>query len=702
MTDLTNTPALPPTATTRPQSRTLHGVELADAYAWLRDKNWRDAMRDPNRLAPEIRSYLDAENNYTDTMTAHLAPLQRELVAEMRGRIVEDDASVPVADGAWEYYSRFRVGGEHAVFCRRSRHADNREEQILLDGDAEASGRDYWQVRAVEHSNDHQKLAYTVDESGAEVFTLHVRDITTGAELQAPVINTTGNVVWSADSTWMFYTTLDDNHRPCRIWRLALGAAVDSAELVYEEADPGFFVGLGETQSGDYILIDTHDHETSEVYLIDSTQPTQPPCVVATREPGVEYDVEHDKGGQQLVIHTNAEGAEDFKLVTAPLNNPGRVNWTDLVPHQPGRLILDNVELARHRVRMERVDALPRIVITAKGDDAEHAIAFDEAAYALGSSPGLEYDTDTLRFIYTSPDRPPETYDYDLSTRERTLRKRREIPSGHDPEQYVVERLHATAADGAQVPITLLYHRDTPRDGSAPCLLYGYGAYGISESAAFSGNRLSLVDRGFIYATAHVRGGMEKGYAWYRNGKTQHKTNTFDDYAACAEHLIARRYTSAGRIAALGGSAGGMLVGAVLNRRPDLLGAAVADVPFVDVLNTMLDPELPLTPPEWPEWGNPLEDAQAFANIRSYCPYQNVVAQDYPPILAIAGVSDPRVTYWEPAKWVAKLRAHKTDSNALMLKTHMSAGHGGRPGRFEALNETALIYAFLINQLTRR
>ena len=421
--------------------------------------------------------------------------------------------------------------------------------------------------------------------------------------------------------------------------------------------------------------------------------------MVAPRDPLVEYDVEHDAEGGRLVILTNADGAEDFKLVTAPLDDPARGNWRDLVPHEPGRLILDMVEYAGHRVRLERVDALPRIVITDKAGGDEHAIAFDEDAYALGLGPGYEYDTATLRYSYASPATPDATYDYDMRERERVLRKRRRIPSGHDPDAYRVERVHAHAPDGESVPVTLLYRRDIELSADTPCLLYGYGAYGIAEAAAFSGNRLSLVDRGFVYAVAHVRGGMERGYRWYREGKGPRKTNTFDDFIAAAEHLIAAGYTGAGRIAALGGSAGGMLVGAVLNRRPDLFGAAVADVPFVDVLNTMLDPELPLTPPEWPEWGNPIEDPDAFETIRGYCPYQNVAARAYPPLLVIAGVSDPRVTYWEPAKWVASLRAAKTDDNLLLLKTHMAAGHGGVPGRFAALDETALIYAFVLKAL---
>lgn len=702
----------PPQALRRESRRTIHGVELIDHYAWLRDADWRAAMRDPGKLDPAIREYLEAENAYTEAAMADTRDLQAALVKEMRGRIPERDAGVPTPDGEWAYYVRFREGGEHPVFCRRPRATldaveDEASEQILLDGDLEAQrmdkGKTYFRLAAVVHSRDHRYLAYAVDTVGAEFYDLHVRDLATGEEVQPPVSGIAGGVHWSADSRTLFYVSLDDSHRPCRVWRLPLGAAADAAELVYEEADPGFFVGLSETQSGDYLLIDVHDHQTSEVRLIDAHDPHAPPRVVAPREPHVEYDVEHDVENDRLTILTNApsngESAEDFKLVTAPLAAPGREHWRDLVPHEPGRLILDVIEYAGHRVRLERVDALPRIVITDKASGGEHAIAFEEQAYALGLAPGYEYDTTVLRYSYASPAEPDATYDYDMRVRRRVLRKRRRVPSGHDPKAYRVERRFARAPDGESVPVTLLYRRDTPLTADTPCLLYGYGAYGIAEAAAFSGNRLSLVDRGFVYAVAHVRGGMERGYRWYREGKGPRKNNSFDDYVAVAEHLIEAGYTGAGRIAALGGSAGGLLVGAVLNRRPELFGAAVADVPFVDVLNTMLDPELPLTPPEWPEWGNPLEDPEAFETIRGYCPYQNVAARDYPHLLAIAGVCDPRVTYWEPAKWVAALRAAKTDDNPLLLKTRMAAGHGGVPGRFAALDETALIYAFILKAL---
>lgn len=697
-----------PLAERQPTRTTHHGVTLTDDYAWLRDANWREAMHEPSLLRDDIAAYLTAENSYTDTQMAPLTPLRQALVAELRGRIAERDASVPTPDGDWLYYVRFREAGQHPIFCRAPRTDDDTppgeplpREQILLDGDAKAEGRSYFSLGAVNHSRDHRLLGFALDERGSEAYTLHVRDLATGEEVQPPLPNTTGNLMWSADSATLFFTTLDDNHRPCKVWRLALGDTPDVAELVYAEPDPGFFVSVDTTQSDRFILINAHDHATTETRFIDSSAPWDAPRLLAERIEGQEYEVEDD--GDDFVLLTNADGAEDFKLVRAPIATPDRKHWHTIVEHVPGRLLLDHVEFADFRVRMERADALPRIVITDKrsgqNDGDDHAIRFEAEAYSLGVAPGYEHDTPTLRFIYSAPNTPDETYDYDMAKRQRTLRKRRVVPSGFTPQSYVVRRLHATASDSAQVPITLIHHADTPIDGSAPCMLHGYGAYGISEAAAFASSRFSLIDRGFVHAIAHVRGGQECGYGWYKHGKLEHKPNTFSDFIAVAEHLIETGYAQAGAIVPHGGSAGGMLVGAVLNQRPDLWGAAIADVPFVDVLNTMLDETLPLTPPEWPEWGNPRDDAAAFERIRSYCPYQNVTAQAYPPILAIAGVSDPRVTYWEPAKWVAKLRAHKTDTNPLLLKTHMAAGHGGVSGRLAALEETALIYAFVLEHL---
>ena len=465
--------------------------------------------------------------------------------------------------------------------------------------------------------------------------------------------------------------------------------------LVYEEKDTGFFASVGKTQSGDFIVISSHDHQTGELYLIDARAPEAKPRLIHAREQGVEIDVEH-RGGE-LFFLTNAGGAEDFKIVRCPLETPDGAHWRDVVPHKPGRLILTFAVYENFMARLEREDGLPRIVIHEFDSGEEHAISFDEEAYSLSLSAGLEFKTDTIRFTYSSMTTPAQVFDYTITTRKRRLRKAQEVPSGHDPSHYVTRRVMAPARDGEQVPISLLYRKGMKPDGSSPLLLYGYGAYGIAIPAGFSTNCLSLVDRGVIYAIAHIRGGKDKGYAWYKHGRGSEKTNTFKDFISAADHLIAEKFTSKARIVAHGGSAGGMLMGAVANMAPDRFAGIIAEVPFVDVLNTMLDDTLPLTPPEWPEWGNPLEDAEAFATIASYSPYDNVTAQDYPNILALAGLTDPRVTYWEPAKWVARLRALKTNENRVLLRTNMDAGHGGASGRFDRLKEVALAYAFALD-----
>jgi len=683
------TPA-PPIATPRRDAREFHGERLIDDYAWLRAENWREVMRDPSQLDGEIRAYLEAENAYTAAQMAGTEKLQETLFAEMRGRIKEDDDTVPAPDGPWEYFVRFVEGGEHPVFCRRPRGGG--EDQTLIDGNALAQGKPYFQLGGVDHSPDHRLIAYGYDDKGSEYYTVRLREAESGTELADEITDTTGGVEW-ADAQSFYYVRLDENHRPLRVFRHVLGTPGEQDTLVYEEPDEGFYVGVGSTQSRRFIIIQTGDHQTSEIRLIDTTQPSAEPVLVAAREPGHEYDVEH--WGGQLLIRTNEGGAEDFKIMTAPIDAPGRENWRELIPHRQGRLILGMTAFKDFFVRLEREDGLPRIVIRA-GDGIEHAIAFDEDAYALGMSGGYEYDTTTLRFTYSSMTTPSQTFDYDMATRERVLRKTQEVPSGHDPADYRTRRIFATAPDGETVPISLLWHKDTQLDGSAPVLLYGYGAYGIAMPAGFGTARLSLVDRGFIYAMAHIRGGKDKGYRWYRLGRGAHKTNTFTDFIAAGEHLAAEGYTTRGNIVAQGGSAGGMLMGAVANMAPGLFRGIIAEVPFVDVLNTMLDASLPLTPPEWPEWGNPLRSAEEYRQIAAYSPYDNVRTQDYPHILALAGLTDPRVTYWEPAKWVAKLRAMKTDGNLLLLKTNMEAGHGGASGRFERLKEVALAFAFAL------
>ncbi|MGY3645828.1 oligopeptidase B [Bradyrhizobium sp. LM4.3] len=502
-------------------------------------------------------------------------------------------------------------------------------------------------------------------------------------------------MVWSKDATSFFYVKLDDNHRPMQVWRHKLGTRQADDTLVYEEQDSGWFTHLHESTSGRFCVIAGGDHETSEQRLIDLVNPEAPPRLVAAREEGVQYSL--GDRGDELFILTNADDAIDFKIVTAPLSSPERKNWRDLIPYRPGIYIIDLDLYAGHLVRLERANALPSIVIRELASNEEHAIAFDEAAYSLDTMGSYEFETTTLRFAYSSMTTPSEVYDYDMTKRTRTLRKRQEIPSGHDANNYVTTRIMAKAHDGAEVPVSILYRNGLKLDGSAPLLLYGYGSYGMAMPASFSTNRLSLVDRGFVYAIAHIRGGADKGWGWYLDGKREKKTNSFDDdFSASARALIDARYTSAKRIVGHGGSAGGMLMGAVANRAGELFAGIVAEVPFVDVLNTMLDDTLPLTPPEWPEWGNPIESEKDFRTILSYSPYDNVAAKDYPAILAMGGLTDPRVTYWEPAKWIARLRATMSGGGPVLLRTNMGAGHGGASGRFNRLDEVAIVYAFAL------
>ncbi|MDQ0503549.1 S9 family peptidase [Xanthobacter agilis] len=687
----------PPHAARRPSTRTVRGVPLTDDYAWLRAENWRDVMRDPAVLAPDIRAYLEAENAYADAYFAPLGDLRRTLVAEMRARIKEDDSTVPSPDGAFAYYSRHRDGGQHPLACRKA--LPDGAEDIILDGDKEAEGKAYFHLGHWSHSRDHRRLAFSADEQGSELHSIRVRDLTTGADLPDVIGETTGDLLWSTDGGALYYIRRDAEHRPSKVYRHVLGTAPEADLLIYEEADKGFFVSLGETHSRAFGLIACGDHQTSEVYLLDLADPAAPPRLVAARTPGVRYEVEHHpalNGTDTLVLLTNADDAEDFKIVTAPTATPERAQWRDLVPHAPGRMILSHTVFARHMTRLEREGGLPRIIVRDLETGAEHAVAFDEEAYALGLSPGFPFDTREVRFTYASMTTPAEVWSYDMASRARALLKRQEVPSGHDPADYVTRRILAPAPDGESVPVSLIYRKGTPLDGSAPLLLYGYGAYGITIPSSFSTSRLSLVDRGFIYAIAHVRGGTDKGWRWYAQGKLTHKTNTFIDFIAVAEHLVRERFTAPDRIVAHGGSAGGMLMGAVANLRPDLFAGIVAEVPFVDVLTTMLDDTLPLTPPEWPEWGNPIADPDAFTRIRAYSPVDNVHAAAYPAIFALAGLTDPRVTYWEPAKWVARLRAANTSDAPILLRTNMDAGHGGASGRFDRLDEVALVYAFAL------
>ncbi|HEY4032056.1 MAG TPA: S9 family peptidase [Caulobacteraceae bacterium] len=695
---------VPPVAKIVPLRREQLGRTRIDDYAWMKDDNWREVLRDPGVIKADVKDYLQAENGYVKTMLASTEDLQAQMFGEMKGRIKQDDSSVPAPDGAFAYYIRYEQGAQHPIYARRPRDSEGGEE-VLLDADAMAKGKGkaFFQVGAAEHSPDHALYAFAVDEQGSEVYRVFVKDLATGEILPRPVESSTGDFVFSPESQWLFWIWRDAEGRPARLYRRPVRGGPADDVLVYEEPDDGFFMGVSLTSSRSHIVLGLGNQETSEARLIPASDPTAEPRVVEPRTEGLRYDVDHwpdEQANGRFVIRTNADGAVDFKLVQTEAADPARATWRDLVPHRPGRFIAGFHAYRDHLVRLERVEANNRIVIRAR-DGAEHAIAIDEEAYALSLEGGYEYDTQVMRFVYQSPTTPRQWFDYDMTTRTRTLLKTQEIPSGHDPAAYVTRRLNARARDGALVPITVLMRADTPLDGSAPLLLYGYGSYGAAMEPSFSIRNLSLVDRGWIWATAHIRGGSEKGWGWFLDGRKDRKKNSFTDFIACAEHLVEEGYGKTGHIVAYGGSAGGMLMGAVANLRPDLWAGVIAAVPFVDVLNTMSDTDLPLTPPEWPEWGNPLEDEAAYDYIASYSPYDNVAPLPYPAILATGGLSDPRVTYWEPAKWAAKVRRCSTGGRPVLLKINMEAGHGGASGRFDFLKEIALDYAFAVWAIER-
>ncbi len=689
---MTESIIFPPETKKIDHSEEHHGIIRHDFYNWLRAKNWQDVFKTPTLLDKEIRAHLEAENAYQKAQMADTIGLQKQLFAEMKGRIKEDDSSVPVKDGPYAYGVSFTTGGEQPHYFRTPRNGG--KASVYVDGDALAKGKDYFRLGAVQHSPDHSKCAWTYDDKGSEFYTINLRDMTSLRDSAENIINTSGDVVWDANSEGFFYTNVDENHRPSKLYYHKIGTDQSVDKLIFEEKDPGFFLGVGGSSLNDVIYIDIHDHETSEVWLIPAKEPMATPKCVRKRQKGVEYSL--TEGGDIFYILTNIDGAKDFKIMSAPFDKPTEENWIEVVPHQPSRLILAHDAYKNFLVWLERRDGLPRIELLDRRDGSRHAIAFEEETYSLTLHGAAEYDSETIRFAYSSMTTPAELYDYDMTTRQRVMLKRQEVPSGHEPKNYITRRLLAKAEDGAEIPISLFYHKDTKLDGSAPCLLYGYGAYGISIPDSFNSNALSLVDRGFVYAIAHIRGGKEKGFDWYEKGKHLYKRNTFTDFIACGRFLVANHFTSHDRLIAEGGSAGGMLMGAVANMAPKDYAGIVAIVPFVDVLSTMLDATLPLTPPEWPEWGNPLASKEDYELIASYSPYDNVRAQNYPAILAMAGLTDPRVTYWEPAKWVAKLREFATGDNPVLLRTNMDSGHAGASGRFSRLEESAYIYAFIL------
>ena len=669
----------PPVAKVVPESSTLFNDTRVDPYAWLR-----------NRHDPDTLAYLEAENAYTKSVMEPTADLQKTLYNEMLSRIQQTDVTVAIRRDGYFYYTRTEEGKQYAIYFRKQGSLEAPEE-ILLDGNLLAQGQEYFRVGNFLVSPDGKLLAYSTDVLGDETYTIRVKDLATGALLPDEIPNTYYSLEWAADSQTFFYCTLDDAKRPYKIFRHRLGSP---SELAYHEEDERFTVEIAKSSSRQFLLINIHSSLTSEVRHLRSDNPTGDFTPILPRTQDVEYDVTHH--GDYFYIRTN-DKAKTFRVMRTPIGSPSIEAREEFLSMRPGITVEHLRAFRDYLVMEERDQGLTQIHVHHFPSGERHRVAFDEQVYHSDVSGNAEYDTDVVRFTYTSLAMPESVFDYNMVNRARELKKRHPV-LGYDPSLYASERLQATAPDGTLVPISLVYKRGFERNGRAPMLLDGYGSYGLSHDPTFRSDRLSLIDRGFVYAIAHIRGGADLGKPWHEDGRMLTKKNTFTDFIACAEHLIAQRYTSSDRLAITGGSAGGLLMGAVLNLRPELFAAVVTRVPFVDALNTELDATLPLTIGEWEEWGNPAEE-KYYWYIKSYAPYENVTAQAYPAMLVTAGLNDPRVSYWEPAKWIAKLRALKTDSRTLLLKTDMGAGHFGASGRYEYLKDTAFNYAFLLRTL---
>ena len=686
--DTPETSAMPkaPVADVRPHAFTHHGVTLEDPYAWLRDSDY------PTVDDADVLAYLHAENAYFEAVMAPVEALVEELFEEIKAREKPDDASVPLREGDWYYQWRFEPGAQYRTWTRWP--ADDPDAvETVVDEPALAKGHDYFDLGALSVSHDGHLLAYSTDTSGGERYTMQIKDLRDGRILEEHIEDTNGEPVWAADDRSFFYLVMNEHWRSHQVRRHVVGTPAEDDEIVYTEPDSGFWVGLDEASSERYIVISTGDQVTSESYVLPSDDPTSEPVLVSVRREGHDYDIDHQ--GDRFVIRTNDRHKNYRLAVAAPRDALGEAGWESLIDGSDNTYLRGFQCFRDWIVVNERVDGIDQVRILDRAGEG-HRVALPEALHTVGLGANAEYDADEVRLNYASMVTPNTVFDYDIRGQRLTPRKVREIPSGYDAEQYTTERIMAPARDGVAVPVSVVRRKDTPLDGTAPLYLYGYGAYGAAIPPSFSTTRLSLLDRGFVYAIAHVRGGSELGREWYEQGKLTHRANTFNDFVDVARHLIAQGVARPGRIAIAGGSAGGELMGAVVNQAPELWGAVAAHIPFVDVLNTMLDDSLPLTPGEWPEWGNPIEDKAAFDLIRSYSPYDQLRPGGYPPMLVTAGLNDPRVTYWEPAKYVAKLRALKTDDNALVLKTNMGAGHGGKSGRYDALYEVAEEFAFVL------
>lgn len=671
----------PPVAKRIPVESVLHGERRVDDYAYFRDRDHAETI-----------PYLERENAYTDAMTAHTKALEDQLYAEIVARIKEDDDSVPVRDGGWYYYSRTEKGKQYPIHARKRGSLDATEE-IYLDENVEAEGHAYYELGGLEVSPDGNLLAALVDTNGYEDFALRVRDLRSGEWLEDRLEKLSWGLAWANDNRTLFYVTFDSAKRGDKVWRHVVGTPREQDVLVYHEPDVMFNVSLSRSRSGEWIVFGSSSFTSAEFYVVSAARPIEPPRVIARRRPELEYDVVPGDGW--FYIYTNQD-APNFKVMRARFDAPER--WEEWLPHRPEAFVEGVMAFKRHLVVMERRDGLRRLVVHDLAAGTSHDVSFPETAYGVFPGSNPEFDTDLLRFSYSSLVTPTSVYDYQMDTRSRELRKRDEVLGGFDPSRYSVERTYATARDGTRVPVSMVYRNDLRRDGSRPLLLYAYGSYGATMEPTFSSLRFSLVDRDVTYAIAHIRGGQEMGRQWYDDGKMLKKMNTFTDFIDVAEHLVREGYTSRDRLVAQGGSAGGLLMGAVANMRPDLFRAVVADVPFVDVINTMLDASIPLTAQEWLQWGNP-NVPEEYRYMRAYSPYDNVERKAYPAMLVVSGLYDSRVAYWEPTKWVAKLRALKTDQNPLLLRMQMSAGHGGGSGRYERYREVAFRYAFVLDQV---
>ena len=669
----------------------IHNEDLPDNYAWIKQKNWQEVLKDPKKLNDEVANYLTEENAFVKEQLKENKQLETEIFQELKGRIKDKDSSVPLKDGAYYYFSEYEEGSEYPSFKRTG---STNVVETIFNAQKKSEGEKFFNLASVCHSHDHRFIAYNIDKNGSENYFLSVENLENKKILTKEIPQTTGEIIWDTDNKSIYYIGLDDNHRPNKIFKHLIGHNYQNDELIFEEKDPAFFCSVSISQSKHYLLVRTGDHQTSEYYIKNLQQKNSSLQLFSPRMEKEEYEIDHSEG--YFYILTNTDSCKNFKIMRCLETSYSRNNWSDFIAYQNDNLILDFIILKSWIVYLQRHEGLNQIIIHNVNTEQSHSIKFEEEAYDLSLFGQYEFDTDWIRFSFSSPITPKSIFDYNCSTKEKSLKKIQEIPSGFNSDLYSCKRFLCPGHDGAQIPLTVFHKKDLLLDGTNPLLLYGYGSYGITIPDSFSTNRFSLLDRGFIYAIAHVRGGREKGQEWYDDGKLLKKKNTFLDFISCAEFLCEKKYTAPKKIIAQGGSAGGLLMGYIANERPDLFLGIIAQVPFVDICNTMLDEDLPLTVTEIPEWGDLKNNKEAFNYIRSYSPYDNVKKQDYPHMLITGGVTDPRVTYWEMTKWAAKIRDYKTDNNLLLLKMNMDAGHSGASGRYDYLKEVALDYIFCL------